>query len=131
MVVVIKITKELDRGKCFINILKVVNDNECFKFIPCRSSSSKNLKSWQNVWKHIRFYRHKRFQKIFTKFEERIASASVFFIVKTSKHVKKTFKRYVEKILTIGEKHYVFMKDSKTFMYDRILIREREKYFLL
>ena len=54
-----------------------------------------------------------------------------FFIVKTSKHVKKTFKRYVEKILAIGEKHYVFMKDSKTFMYDRILIREREKYFLL
>ena len=51
----------------------------------------------------------------------------VKYIMYTS---KKTFKWYVD-LLAIGEKHYVFMKDSKTFMYDCILIRERKKYLLL
>ena len=94
------------------------------------SSSSKNWKSWLNIWKRrIRFQGYS-----IDKTSKRTLSALAFMFMNLRKIFTLCVGKYFQKTLWYiiirkkRQKHYVLIKDFNTFMYDHTLHHGRKHF---
>ena len=94
------------------------------------SSSSKNWKSWLNIWKRrIRFQGYS-----IDKTSKRTLSALAFMFMNLRKIFTLCVRKYFQKTLWYiiirkkRQKHYVLIKDFNTFMYDHTLHHGRKHF---
>ena len=94
------------------------------------SSSSKNWKSWLNIWKRrIRFQGYN-----IDKTSKRTLSALAFMFMNLRKIFTLCVGKYFQKTLWYiiirkkRQKHYVLIKDFNTFMYDHTLHHGRKHF---